>query len=74
MEAEHRGLVEASEVTNSDSQYPEWRLLGPTGASQQFLQETRPSKRVWALVVVIGGAIAAFLAWLIPILANLYKH
>jgi len=73
MEAELRGLVTACDVTNNDSEYPEWKLVGPTGATQQFLRETRKAKKFWTLVVTICGAIVAFLAWVIPILVDLGK-
>jgi hypothetical protein len=73
MEAEQRGLVEAREVSNMDSEYREWRLVGPTGATEQFLRETRRSKKVWAAVVAFGAAIVAILKWFIPILVNLGK-
>ena len=66
MEASQRGLVNACDVTSFDSTYPEWKLVGPTGSTQQFLCETRISKKLRAVVLGVGGAIVAFLAWLIP--------
>jgi hypothetical protein len=73
MEAKERGLVEACDVSNHDPHYPEWRLVGPTGASEGFIRQTRVSKKVWAGAVVIVGTIVAFLAWLIPIVVSLLK-
>jgi hypothetical protein len=73
MEAEQRGLVEACKVSTMDSAYPEWRLVGPTGATEQFLRKTRTSKKFWAVVATIGTAIVAILKWFIPILVNLAK-
>jgi hypothetical protein len=73
MQAEERGLVKACEVTNFASHYPEWRLLGPTGASEQYIQETRVSKKVWATGVAIATAIVAFLGWLIPVVIDLLR-
>jgi hypothetical protein len=73
MEAEQRDLVEACNVSTMDSAYPEWRLVGPTGTTEQFLRETRTSTKVWAAVVAIGAAIVAILKWVIPILVNLAK-
>jgi hypothetical protein len=66
-------LVEACDVTNLDSEYPEWKLVGPTGATQQYVRETRTSKKLWVCVLAIGGAIVAFLGWVIPILVDLRK-
>ena len=67
MEASERGLVKACNVSNQQSHYPEWRLLGPTGATERFIRETRVTKRVWVGAVTIIGLIIAFLKWLIPI-------
>lgn len=71
MEASERGLVEACDVSNLDSHYPEWRLVGPTGASDRYVRETRMSKKLWAVLIAVGTAIIGFLAWLIPILVGL---
>ena len=73
MEAEARGLVKACDVTSMDSQYPEWKLVGPAGASAQFVRETRASKKVWAIAVAVGSAVVGFLAWLIPIVLGYKK-
>jgi hypothetical protein len=73
MDAEQRGLVEACNVSTMDSEYPEWRLVGPTGATEQFLRETRTSKKFWAVVATIGTGIVAIIKWLIPVLVNLAK-
>ncbi len=73
MEAHERRLVKGCDVSHIGSRYPEWRLVGPTGATERFVRETRAAKRVWAWVALIGGAILAFLAWLIPILVTLWQ-
>jgi len=72
--AEERGVVAASYVGNHQSDYPEWRLVGPTGATEKFIRDTRISKKVWALAVTAGALIVGFLAWLIPVLINLTKQ
>jgi len=44
--ASERGVVAACNVSNHDSHYPEWRLVGPTGATEKFIRDTRVSKKV----------------------------
>ena len=73
MEAAERGLVEACDASSFDSDYPEWRLIGPTGATERFIRETRIPKKVWAAVIAIGERVVAFVAWFIPILVGLMK-
>lgn len=73
MEAAERGLVKACDVSHQQSHYPEWMLLGPTGASERFIRETRPSKKVWAIGAAIVAGILAFLAWLIPVVVSIMK-
>lgn len=51
MEANKRGLVQARGVTSLESEYVDWRLMGPTEATQQYLRDTRTSKRVWGAVL-----------------------
>ena len=73
MEAAEKGLVKACDVSNlrSPYNYPEWRLLGPTGATQQFLRETQVSKKLWVAAVAAAGVIVAFLGWMIPVVISL---
>ena len=73
MEAEQQGLVQACEVANFDSTYREWKLIGPTGKTQQYLRETHISRKVLAVVMAIAGAILGFIKWGLPILADLWK-
>jgi hypothetical protein len=79
MEAKERGLVEACDVTNMRSDYPEWRLLGPTGASAKFIREARFSKKICSGVVAFSKwfipilITAGFLKWLIRFLISLFK-
>jgi hypothetical protein len=72
--AEERGVVAACYVGNHQSDYPEWKLAGPTGATEQFIRETRVSKKVWAGAITIGAIIVGFLAWLIPVLISMTKE
>src|SRR2546426_4370854 len=52
--ASERGLVKAYEATHLQSPHPEWKLMGPTGATEQFIRDTRVSKKVWAVAVTTG--------------------
>ena len=71
MEAESRGLVRATDVSTLGARL-EWKLLGPTGASAQFIRDTSSGKKLW--VIVVGGVVViiGFLAWLISVLISLY--
>src|SRR5258708_38848610 len=48
MEAAERRIVEASDLTSTESPHPEWMLIGPTGLTQRYLNESRTSKKLWA--------------------------
>ena len=72
--ASERGLVKADYVGSHDSEYPEWRLAGPTGATEQVIRETRISKKVWAVLLTAGVIMVGFLAWLIPVLISITKE
>ena len=72
--ASEQGLVEADDVSSHDSDYPEWKLAGPTGATEQFICETRISKKVWAVLLTAGVIMVGFLAWLIPVLISMTKE
>lgn len=74
MEAQEQGLVRACDVSHLGSKYPEWRLIGPTGATERYLRETRASKKLWAAVVAVGAAVLGLVKWGVPILANLKKN
>ena len=52
--ASEQGIVKACDVSDLNSEYPEWKLVGPTGATEQFIRETRVSKKVWALAATVG--------------------
>jgi hypothetical protein len=74
MEAEDRGLVKARELRHQQSPpYPEWRLVGPTGATERFIRDTRVAKKFWAGAMAVVGVIVAFLKWLIPVVVGLIK-
>jgi len=73
LDAHERGLVEASDATNLDSQYPEWILIGPTGLTQHYLRRSRTSKKFWAGMAVAITTIGTFVKWAIPILISLPK-
>jgi hypothetical protein len=73
-EASKRGLLNAVEVTSHDSLHDEWKVLAITASGLQFLENTRPLRKVrllvWSAIIVIIG----FLAWLIPVLISLSKR
>lgn len=68
MEAVELDLVKGCDVSHMQSPYPEWRLVGPTGRTRQYVRETRLSKKIWVALLASGGAIIGLVKWLIPIL------
>lgn len=62
------------DVSHGGSRDPEWKLVGPTGASEQFILRATFSKKLWTSLAVIFAGLGGFLAWLIPVLINLYKN
>ncbi len=73
-DASDRGLLIAADVTSHDSSHDEWRILDITASGLQFLEDTKPSRKVkllvWAAILVLLG----FLGWLIPVLISLWKR
>ena len=43
----------------------------PTGTTEQFIRDTRISKKLWVGAITIGVLIVGFLAWFIPVLISM---
>jgi hypothetical protein len=73
-DASDRGLLKAVSVSHLTSPHDEWRIIDITASGLQFLEDTKPSKKlrllVWAGIVGLLG----FLGWLIPVLISLWKR
>lgn len=73
-EASQQGLLTATEVGSFDSPHEEWKILDITASGLQFLEETKPSRKVRLALWAGLFALIAFLGWLIPVLVSILKH
>ena len=73
MEAHERGIAKGCDLTCNESEYPEWKLVGPSGLTQQFIREIKSSKKAWTAHIFLCTGLIVFLAWAIPALINLFN-
>ena len=68
-----RAKAKGCEIPELGEEYREWKLLGLTGNSSTYIEETRTSKKMWGFFMAGVAVIIGFIKWLIPVIVSLWK-
>ena len=73
LEAVELGIAKGCRVDHFELDYPEWKLVGPTGKSRYYFWNNSPIRKTFAMAGIACSAIVGFLAWVIPTVIDLGK-